>query len=394
MSSVKLYSTFREDLYEIRELVDRIKNESISICTWGVCGKLLFKWCEENSIKINNIYDESDTKKGKYVFEIQIEKYDVIANKECDDIYVIATYNNYIFNEVYLKLKGLGIDSKNIIHISLMERNEFERCFNFEIYYKKYKNSLEILDNYSLIEQIINIFQDEYSKKVYAKMISRHYNGYEFTIPDDYFVKETYFERDFFSYGKEEVLIQCGVLDGATIRDFIRVVPDYKQIVGIEADPNNYKKSAFVESEKNVLLINKAILDEDGKKIEFCALGNGRSHVLNKGDVVLANTRDLNAMRETENSNCIIESIRGDSLEIEPTIIQMDIEGAELSALKGFEKTIKNVKPKLAICIYHSINDFWEIPKYIHNLVPEYRLFIRNDGKFNKNNETVLYATL
>ena len=79
----------------------------------------------------------------------------------------------------------------------------------------------------------------------------------------------------------------------------------------------------------------------------------------------------------------------------------MDIEGAEMSALKGAKETIDKYKPKLAICLYHSLcfyhvplEDYWNIPLYLHRLVPEYSFYIRNDSLYNDNLQTVLYAVV
>ena len=57
--------------------------------------------------------------------------------------------------------------------------------------------------------------------------------------------------------------------------------------------------------------------------------------------------------------------------------IKMDVEGLEMSALKGAAKTIKKHKPEMAICIYHQAADIYEIPEYIKNLCPEYKFIIR-----------------
>lgn len=70
--------------------------------------------------------------------------------------------------------------------------------------------------------------------------------------------------------------------------------------------------------------------------------------------------------------------------------IKLDIEGAELECLKGAKETLLKHKPKLAICLYHDIEHFVSIPKYINELLPEYEFFI--DHYTIHLAETVLYA--
>ena len=71
--------------------------------------------------------------------------------------------------------------------------------------------------------------------------------------------------------------------------------------------------------------------------------------------------------------------------------IKMDIEGAELSALKGAsQETIKKFKLKLAICVYHKGKDILEIPEYLISIVPEYNFYLKhNTDGFA---DTVLYC--
>lgn len=76
---------------------------------------------------------------------------------------------------------------------------------------------------------------------------------------------------------------------------------------------------------------------------------------------------------------------------VEPTFIKMDIEGAELSALKGATEIIKKHKPKLAICLYHKFEDMWEIPLYIHSIVPEYKFYCKKNHNLF---DFILFATV
>ena len=70
--------------------------------------------------------------------------------------------------------------------------------------------------------------------------------------------------------------------------------------------------------------------------------------------------------------------------------IKMDIEGAELRALHGAESTLRRFRPKLAITLYHRLEDFATIPHYLQSLDLGYRFFM--DHFSVKWEETVMFA--
>lgn len=97
-----------------------------------------------------------------------------------------------------------------------------------------------------------------------------------------------------------------------------------------------------------------------------------------------------------ENQNVIkCKTVAIDDLVKDGTIqridfIKMDIEGAELNALKGTSQSIIQFKPRMAITVYHSLNDFWEIPMLIDRLKLGYEFYLRHFTIHSE--ETVLFA--
>ena len=99
------------------------------------------------------------------------------------------------------------------------------------------------------------------------------------------------------------------------------------------------------------------------------------------------------------NANCEQENIIVNSLSLDdyfydknkkPTYIKLDVEGAEMKALKGAEGIISEFKPKLAVSIYHNLEDIWEIPLYLVDKYPFYNYYIRHHDVSTF--ETILYA--
>lgn len=60
------------------------------------------------------------------------------------------------------------------------------------------------------------------------------------------------------------------------------------------------------------------------------------------------------------------------------SLIKLDIEGAELAAVRGAERTIRSDRPILLISIYHRAEDFFEIKPLIESWGLDYRFMIRN----------------
>ncbi len=72
--------------------------------------------------------------------------------------------------------------------------------------------------------------------------------------------------------------------------------------------------------------------------------------------------------------------------------LKLDIEGAELNTLMGAVETIKKFKPKLAIALYHSAEDFDTIPRFIHSLGLGYKFYFSHATIHRE--ESMLFASV
>jgi len=202
-------------------------------------------------------------------------------------------------------------------------------------------------------------------------------NGFseDFIVP--LILDNQYFDIQYFKPQKNEFFIDAGGFDGGTTKDFFKWLGDYeKDGKSILFEPNPILYNDCKEKLKdynNVKIVNKGLWHKE-ETLKFNKAGSG-SHIDSDGEEII----------EVINLDEYLKN------EKEPvTFIKMDIEGAELNALKGAEQTIKKYKPKLAICIYHKPEDVWEIPNLLLEFVPDYKFYIRH---YSLNCcETVLYA--
>lgn len=73
--------------------------------------------------------------------------------------------------------------------------------------------------------------------------------------------------------------------------------------------------------------------------------------------------------------------------------IKMDIEGAEMDTLRGAKKVLKEMRPKLAIAVYHGYENALQCRKIIYNANPEYKIEFRGMyGWFSPPRPYMLFA--
>lgn len=130
------------------------------------------------------------------------------------------------------------------------------------------------------------------------------------------------------------------------------------------------------------------------------AYGNYRLHQAGladkDGEAVFSSLRDsshLGATADAATETCILERIDSfaekESLE-KVDCVKLDIEGAELAALKGGRATISRDKPKLIVCLYHKPRDLYEIPLYVRELSGDYAMTCAHSSAGFT--DTILYA--
>lgn len=170
-----------------------------------------------------------------------------------------------------------------------------------------------------------------------------------------------------------EAFVDAGALDGETSRYFLDHYGGHSYL--FEPSPEQFSLTGTnMSSYSDMELFSCGLYDKDGT-VRFSpnAEDAGSARVSDEGELVIPVAR----------LDHVLDGRR-------VTFIKMDIEGSELAALRGAEKTIRAQRPKLAICVYHKPEDIWEIPAYILSLNPDYRLYLRHYSITDT--ETVLYA--
>lgn len=361
-------STFKDELKKIKKVYDdnvtKKKREAL-IEEWGEKSIILYgagtlsgfvkKHLNRHGVEINGFAD---------TFRSGIEKMTglpIISASQLKEDYsdAVVIITSELHGESIMKtLKE--IDYSGFIY-------SFDELLSF--YTIPYEEFEPHIDGY---EWAYNYYIDDISKQIVIDAVKMRLLGTAMKPSPN----PQYFEPDICPMTDNEVFLDGGCFIGDTSEEFIRQVNGkYNHIYGFEPDENNLKKA----------VANLSAF----KKID--TIHGGLWHMTNV--VSFVSGEFGNSRFSEEGAELVkvfgIDDFFADKTDI-PTFIKMDIEGAEASALDGAAETIKKHHPKLAICVYHSLQDMYVLPKRILHYNPDYKLFLRHYSKWYA--ESVCYA--
>ncbi len=277
-------------------------------------------------------------------------------------VVVIGVFNAYVdLQEIYSFLKKAGF-------LSILNAVEFYHHFPQPLSERFWLS--QIADYRQYQEEIIagyDYWADENSKYLYLKLWEYRLTGEYSCLPVPSGTATQYFPTDIPKWTAPLRLIDCGAYTGDTLENFQEAHIPLDTVIAFEPDLKNFSK--LVETSKHLQVEGEIYLYPCG------AYSKTQLIRFNSNEI-----SDSSSISETGEEIIQVVSIDECLPYFFPTLIKMDIEGAEIPALLGAQKIIRKYRPGLAICAYHRPHDIWQIPKIISEWHLEYKFYLRTHG--------------
>lgn len=182
---------------------------------------------------------------------------------------------------------------------------------------------------------------------------------------------------DVFTPKEQEVFADIGAFSGDTASDFVRWCSgNYNQILLFEPNPfiiEKCQQRIQQEAIEHVVLYPVALSNKKGR--EYFQINESFPY-----------TAKLN-----ENGEHMVDVVTMDEVckDIPISFIKIDAEGEEKNIIEGAKNIINKYHPRMAVSVYHHLDDFVKLANQLLDIYPDYRLAFRH--YHTDTNETILY---
>ena len=259
--------------------------------------------------------------------------------------------------------------------------------YEFHVHFPTSNDIESLLPSPSESDLVQSLFDDEKSRQVLFEAISSHKDR-SFVARQCESLESQYLIPELALEANIGHVVHCGAHNGSTLRHFARNFRSISQLSCFE--PTHSFHAALKQRAIEFSLFASTAFHQVavGERFSFVVLEQF-------GDASTNNRAHPSHMKmpDPQFADNSVLMVALDELYEDRAVdfITMDIEGGELSALLGAQSVMFKQRPRLAISVYHSPEDVWNIPLFLNALtMGGYRMFLRRHTPFNA--ETVLYC--
>lgn len=362
----------------IKSFVEQIPhNSKISIFGAGFAGRGLRKYIEENRPDIKIVFFIESFRDG-YENGIPILNFkDLPENKNKFDLLVCATR--------VTDFELIGVFNYLDIPFIIISR-EIQQYYRNEKYMKLQEEALKCL-KYEDDRNLYNMVWWARLTHNYKQVADYSLKKHNISV-DKLFRNYDKHYMEFINKDAIQTIFDGGFCNGIHSLAFKKHLKNLKVQYAFEPMYHKFKNDVydkFIEDANFCKFVELGLWENENELTFAEDLSNkAASKIINDAEETKSN---MNYLKIKTTS---IDSFKKKNNIKKVDFIKMDIEGSELPALRGAKETIKNDRPQLAISIYHSHDDFINIPLYLANELEDYTLRL---GHYSYNlYETVLYA--
>ena len=327
----------------------------------GCWAKQQYRMLQELGVEVNAVgIDANYYKPGMKFFDKEIQPIEELVKQ--------------IHNAVLWV--GFNLDKKSYesLQRELAERFGIEKIYacdcakyeNFAMQNYKYN---EVVAHAEEFQWLYDRLDEDKSRETFLSYLNQRVSG-DYGWAENLYDPNHYFAEDIVKL-ENEIFVDCGAFTGDTIQELL-TKSEPQKVFAFEPDEKNYQTLVKnFASNDNIVCLKLGAFSKKAT-LSFAGGNADASKIVDDGAIQI----------EVDSIDNVLNGEKA-------TFIKMDIEGAELDALKGAQNTIKNCHPKLAISAYHKFEDLFTLPQYIYSLDNSYKFYLRRHSHLT--HELVLY---
>lgn len=301
---------------------------------------------------------------GQEFYGIPLEKDDSLTKiSEPFQLVIASQYFNIIYERLEKEGKLLNQNIENVLVPNLLGREpEYDEADVLPIFEEEYAWLFELLEDTPSRKLLERIKKERSHIQYPSYRLIPYEEGIYHAGIEDYWGSIPANRKN-----SDAIVVDAGAYIGDTIENIAcNVGGQIKKYYALEPMEANYN----ILKNKNISVIDEFIPMQ-------VALGNECGEVFfaeneSYPDACFVTNKQMNASSQ-------VHVVTLDSLGLRDKadyFVKMDIEGSEMNALRGGRSFISEMRPNLAICVYHKSRDIIEIPKYLKSLISDYKFYL------------------